>query len=92
MRAAAAIDDLELTGDAAIGAQVVRAALTAPLAQIAENAGYEGDVIVRRVGDLEGSHGFNAATGEYEDLFKSGIVDPLKVTRLAVTNAGLGGR
>lgn len=87
VRAAAAIDALELTGDAAIGAQVVRAALSAPLAQIAENAGYEGDVIVRRVGDLDGAHGFNAATGEYEDLFETGIVDPVRVTRLAVTNA-----
>ncbi len=87
VRAAAAIEDLGLTGDAAIGAQVVEAALAAPLAQIAENAGYEGDVIVRRVAALEGSQGFNAATGNYEDLFATGIVDPLRVTRLAVANA-----
>ena len=87
VRAAAAIDELELTGDEAIGARVVRDALSAPLAQIAENAGYEGDVIVRRVNDLEGAQGFNAATGEYQDLFEAGIVDPVRVTRLAVTNA-----
>ena len=86
-RAAAAIDALELSGDAAVGAQVVRDALTAPLAQIAENAGYEGDVVVRRVAALEDSQGFNAATGEYEDLIAAGIVDPVRVTRLAVANA-----
>ena len=87
VRAKAAIDDLELTGDAEIGARVVRNALAAPLGQIADNAGYEGPVVVRRVENLEGSIGFNAATGEYEDLMAAGVVDPVQVTRLAVTNA-----
>ena len=87
IRAAAAIDELELSGDAALGAKIVREALWAPLAQIAENAGFEGDVVVRRVGDLEGAFGFNAATGQYEDLYEAGVVDPVQVTRMAVTNA-----
>ncbi len=87
IRAIAAIDELELSGDAALGAKIVREALSAPLAQIAENAGFEGDVVVRRVGNLEGAFGFNAATGQYEDLYEAGVVDPVQVTRMAVTNA-----
>ena len=70
VRAKAAIEELELTGDAEIGARVVRNALDAPLGQIADNAGYEGPVVVRRVEGLEGPNGFNAATGEYEDLMR----------------------
>ncbi|MBE9375055.1 chaperonin GroEL [Saccharopolyspora sp. HNM0983] len=79
--------DLGLTGDEATGVQLVRRALTAPLHWIANNAGEEGAVVVSKVRDLDWGHGYNAATEEYGDLIKPGIVDPLKVTRSAVSNA-----
>ncbi|GAB6279973.1 MAG: chaperonin GroEL [Thermovirga sp.] len=88
-----AIDPLEkflekLSGDEKTGATIVRKALTAPVHLIADNAGYQGDVVVEKVRSLKKGHGFNAATGEYEDLIKSGIIDPVKVTRSALQNAG----
>jgi chaperonin GroEL len=86
VHAAAALEgDLGLTGDEALGVRVVRRAVDEPLRWIAENAGYEGYVVVARV--REGGIGFNAATGEYGDLMKAGIIDPVKVTRSAVANA-----
>ena len=80
-------DDLGLTGDEATGVGIVRKALVEPLRWIAQNAGLEGYVAVQKVGDLKGGFGLNAATGEYVDLIKIGIVDPVKVTRSAVRNA-----
>ncbi len=74
--------------DEATGARIVAKALEAPLTQIAVNAGLEGGVIVERVRNLEGNNGLNAATGEYEDLVKAGIIDAAKVTRSALQNAG----
>ncbi len=74
--------------DVATGAQIVARALEGPLHQIAENFGLDGGVIVDNVRNLEGSTGFNAATGEYEDLVKAGIIDAAKVTRSALQNAG----
>jgi chaperonin GroEL len=86
VHAAAVLEgDLGLTGDEALGVRVVRRAVDEPLRWIAENAGYEGYVVVARV--REGGIGFNAATGEYGDLMKAGIIDPVKVTRSAVANA-----
>ncbi|QSB15103.1 chaperonin GroEL [Natronosporangium hydrolyticum] len=82
-----AFDKLELAGDEATGAQLVKFALDAPLRQIAVNAGLEGGVIVERVRNLEVGHGLNAATGEYVDMLGSGITDPAKVTRSALQNA-----
>jgi chaperonin GroEL len=76
-----------LTGDEATGARLVAKALTAPLKQIAENAGMEGGVVIERVRGLTGSEGLNAATGEYEDLVKIGVIDAAKVTRSALQNA-----
>ena len=76
-----------LTGDEATGARIVAKALEAPLKQIAENAGLEGGVVVQRVRDLSGAEGLNAATGEYEDLVKIGVIDAAKVTRSALQNA-----
>ena len=76
-----------LTGDEATGARMVAKALTAPLKQIAENAGMEGGVVIERVRNLTGSEGLNAATGEYEDLVKIGVIDAAKVTRSALQNA-----
>jgi chaperonin GroEL len=87
LRAQQALDKLDLNGDEATGAQIVRKALELPLFWIASNAGLEGAVAVSKVRELDGPRGLNAATGEYVDLFKEGIIDPAKVTRSAVQNA-----
>ena len=84
---AAAFEKLELTGDEATGANIVRAAANAPLKQIAVNAGLEGGVVAEKVAGLTPGHGLNAATGEYVDLLAAGIIDPAKVTRSALQNA-----
>ena len=73
--------------DEQVGIAIVRRALEEPLRQIADNAGAEGSVVVQKVKTLEANHGFDALTGEYVDMFKKGIVDPLKVTRSALENA-----
>ena len=80
-------DKLELTGDEATGANIVRVAIDAPLKQIAANAGLEPGVVVDRVRSLPAGTGLNAATGEYEELMAAGIADPVKVTRSALQNA-----
>jgi chaperonin GroEL len=80
-------DALGLSGDEATGAEAVRRALVEPLRWIAENAGLEGYVVVAKVAELPAGHGFNAATGVYGDLVAEGVIDPVKVTRSAVTNA-----
>jgi chaperonin GroEL len=85
--AASAFDKLDLTGDEATGANIVRIALTAPLKQIAINAGLEGGVVAEKVNSLPPGHGLNAETGEYVDMIKAGIVEPAKVTRSALQNA-----
>ena len=85
--AAAGLDKLDLTGDEATGASIVRKALDEPLRWIAQNAGHEGYVVVSKVRELPAGHGLNAATGEYVDLIAAGVVDPVKVTRSAVQNA-----
>src|SRR6185437_2190051 len=82
-----ALDALELTGDEATGANIVRVAIEAPLKQIALNAGMEPGVVANRVAELPIGHGLNAATGEYGDMFAQGIIDPAKVTRSALQNA-----
>jgi chaperonin GroEL len=82
-----ALDSLKLTGDEATGVQLVRRALEEPLRQIANNAGMEGSVVLEKVKSLPRGHGYDAAKGEYADMFKNGIVDPTKVTRSALQNA-----
>jgi chaperonin GroEL len=82
-----AFDKLKLSGDEATGAKIVEFAVEAPLKQIAINAGLEGGVVVEKVRHLEPGHGLNAATGEYVDMIKTGIIDPAKVTRSALQNA-----
>ncbi|GAA1383614.1 MULTISPECIES: chaperonin GroEL [Catellatospora] len=82
-----AFEKLDLSGDEATGANIVKVALDAPLRQIAVNAGLEGGVVVEKVRNLEPGWGLNAATGEYVDLLKAGILDPAKVTRSALQNA-----
>ena len=82
-----AFEKLDLTGDEATGATIVKAALSAPLKQIAENAGFEGGVVAEKVSQLDAAEGLNAATGEYVNLIDAGIIDPAKVTRSALQNA-----
>src|ERR1700722_6907032 len=84
---ASAFKKLDLVGDEATGATIVRRALEEPLKQIAVNAGLEGGVVVEKVKSLPVAHGLNAANGEYVDMFKAGIIDPAKVTRSALQNA-----
>ena len=87
IRAQAAVKGLNLTGDEATGADIVARAVEAPLRQLAANAGVEGALIVAEVKKGTGNHGYNVATGVYEDLVKAGVVDPTKVTRSALQNA-----
>ena len=87
VRAAAKVS-LDLKGDQKIGAEIILRAVKAPMKQIAENAGYDTGVVVNAVENAENLNvGFNAATGEYVDMFKAGIIDPLKVARVALLNA-----
>jgi chaperonin GroEL len=87
LRAQEALTKVDLTGDEATGATIVRRALEEPLKQIAVNAGLEGGVVVEKVRSLEGPTGLNAANGEYVDMFKAGLPDPAKVVRSALQNA-----
>jgi chaperonin GroEL len=82
-----AFDKLDLTGDEATGANIVKVALMAPLKQIAINAGHEGGVVADKITNLPPGYGLNAETGEYVDMFAAGIVEPAKVTRSALQNA-----
>jgi chaperonin GroEL len=84
---AAAFDELDLDGDEATGANIVKVALEAPLKQIAVNAGLEGGVVAEKVKGLPAGQGLDAATGDYKDLVSAGIIDPAKVTRSALRNA-----
>src|SRR5215469_14266738 len=89
LRAADAIDSLKLEGDEKIGANIVRRALEEPLRQIVGNAGEEGAIVVGRIRDhKDSSYGYNAQTGQFEDLVKAGVIDPTKVARTALQNAG----
>ncbi len=85
--AAPALDALKLEGDEQIGVAIIRKALDEPMKQIASNAGFEGSVVVEKVKTLPTGEGLNAATGEYGDLLKMGVIDPVKVTRTALQNA-----
>ena len=87
VHAVRALDDLHLEGDELTGANIVRKAAAEPLRWIAENAGLEGYVAVSKVAELEPGNGLDAATGEYVDLVKAGVIDPVKVTRSALRNA-----
>ncbi len=87
IQAVKVIDGLDLEGDELVGARIVQRAAAEPLRWIAENAGLQGYVAVAKVQELEPGMGLNAATGEYEDLVKAGVIDPVKVTRSALRNA-----
>ena len=88
LRARKALKNLEVTGDEQVGVDIVSRAVTAPIKQIAANAGHDGGVVARQVEDGKGTNlGFNALTGAYEDLIKAGILVPTKVERIALQNA-----
>ncbi len=87
LRCIDAVKALNLEGDQGSGAKIVLRALEEPIRQIAENAGVEGSIVVHKVKGEKGAFGFNAATETYEDLIKAGVIDPAKVTRLALANA-----
>jgi chaperonin GroEL len=89
VRCVEAVDALKLVGDEAIGANIIKRALEEPLRQIVGNAGEEGAIVVGKIRDSKDPHyGYNAQTGEYVDLVKAGVIDPTKVTRTALQNAG----
>ncbi len=87
IRTLKALDKLELEGDQKIGVNIVRRALEEPIRQIAHNAGCEGSIVVQKVKEGEGSFGFNAESETFEDLFAAGVIDPTKVSRIALENA-----
>lgn len=88
VRACEALDSVTINNDdEATGVQIIKEAITAPLKQIASNAGESGSVVVNHVANHKKGYGYNAKTGEYEDMFKAGIIDPTKVTRVALENA-----
>jgi len=87
LRALKALEKTEFEGDEQLGLELVKRALEEPVRQIANNAGFEGSVVVQKVKDGKGAFGFNAEIGDYEDLIKAGVIDPTKVTRYALQNA-----
>jgi chaperonin GroEL len=87
IRAIKALEKAKLEGEEQLGVNLIKRALEEPVRQIANNAGFEGSVVVQKVMEGKGNFGFNAETGEYEDLVKVGIIDPTKVTRFALQNA-----
>jgi len=87
IRAAKALENISFDGDEKMGAEIVKRALEEPLRQIANNAGFEGSIVVQRVKEGNGAFGFNAEKGEYEDLIAAGVIDPTKVARFALQNA-----
>jgi len=87
LRCLPALDELALEGEEKFGADIVRRALEEPMRQIAQNGGWEGSIVVNKVHEGAGAFGFNAVTGQYEDLFEAGIIDPTKVARFALQNA-----
>ena len=88
LRCLPALEKLKLHDDEAIGVNIVKRALEEPIRQIAQNAGHEGALVVGRVRESKDENfGFNAETGQFEDMVKAGVIDPAKVTRLALQNA-----
>src|SRR5205823_7406426 len=87
LRAVVALEKLKVTGEQQYGLNIIRRAVEEPLRQIAQNGGLEGSVVVNRVKEGKAAFGFNAATGEFEDLVKAGVIDPTKVVRAALQHA-----
>jgi chaperonin GroEL len=87
LRAMGALEGEKFPGEMKMGADLVKRALEEPIRQISNNAGIEGSVVIQKVKDGKGSFGYNAESGNYEDLLKAGVIDPTKVTRFALQNA-----
>ena len=87
LRASSVLQTLTLPGDQQVGVRIIARAIEEPMRWIASNAGHEGAVVVQRVKDMVGNHGFNAQTETYEDLVQAGVIDPAKVVRSALQNA-----
>jgi len=87
LRAVSAVGNMKLDGDEKVGAELLKRSLEEPARQIAANAGFDGSVVVGKIQEGKGNFGFNANSGEFEDLVESGIIDPTKVVRLALSNA-----
>ncbi len=87
LRCTKAVEDVKTEGDSKVGIAIVRRALEEPLRQIAQNAGYEGAVVVAKVREMKTDEGFNALTDKYESLVEAGVIDPTKVVRSALQNA-----
>lgn len=87
LRSLKVLEGLKFEGDMQIGVNIIKRALEEPIRQIADNAGYEGSIVVEKVKDMELDFGFNALTEKYEDLVKAGVLDPMKVVRIALQNA-----
>jgi chaperonin GroEL len=87
LRTVSSVEALKLEGDERVGANIIKRALEEPMRKISENAGVEGVVVIQKVKEQSGSYGFNAATEEYTDMIKAGIIDPVKVVRLAIQNS-----
>jgi chaperonin GroEL len=87
LRAMKGLEKVQLSGEEQMGMNIIKRALEEPVRQIANNAGFEGSVVVQKVMEGKGAYGFNAEKGVYEDLMEAGIIDPTKVTRFALQNA-----
>ena len=87
IRCLSAIDALKAEGDEQIGVEIVKRAIESPIRALVANAGVEGSIVVQEVKKRKGNEGYNVSTGQYEDLVKAGVVDPKKVTRIALQNA-----
>ncbi|MGQ9673540.1 MAG: chaperonin GroEL [Candidatus Aminicenantales bacterium] len=87
LRCQKVLENLKLDGDMAIGVNIVKRALEEPLRQIANNAGWEGSIVVEKIKEMKQDMGFNALSEKYEDMIKAGILDPTKVVRIALQNA-----
>src|SRR5206468_10133098 len=87
LRASKALDSVKVDGGEKFGVEIIRKALEEPIRLISQNGGWEGSIVVNKVRDGQGAFGFNAASGEYEDLMKAGVIDPTKVSRFALQNA-----
>jgi len=87
LRCEKAVDALELEGDEALGARILRSVLEVPLREIANNAGQEGAVVVHRVRQMKKNEGYDADRDQYGDMFEAGVIDPAKVVRTALENA-----
>jgi chaperonin GroEL len=87
LRCSKVLDTLQVSGGEKFGVDIIRKSLEEPIRQISQNGGLEGSIVVNKVREGQGAYGFNASTGQYEDLLAAGVIDPTKVSRFALQNA-----